>query len=154
LGKAGEPELHSRVPSFNIGRSIALRDGRDVTLIAAGGLLAEALKAADILEKEGIAARVLSMHTVKPLDREAVLAAARETRAVITIEENTVIGGLGSAVAEVLSETDGSPPLRRLGISDSFVEVAGSRPYILSRCGLSAEGIVKSVREVLHAVDH
>jgi transketolase len=103
LGRAGEPVVHKRPIDFKIGEAIQLRDGKDLTLIATGGMLETAVAVADRLLERNISARVLSMHTVKPLDIGAVLAAARETNAIATIEEHSKLGGLGSAVAEVLA---------------------------------------------------
>src|SRR6266567_8973771 len=107
LGKAGEPVVHQSPIDFELGKAIHMREGRDATLISTGGILQNVGRAAARLEKEGIEARVLSMHTLKPLDAEAVLAAARDTGAIFTIEEHSILGGLGSAVAEVLAEAEG-----------------------------------------------
>src|SRR5262249_53507868 len=108
LGKAGEPNVHQKEIDFVLGKAICMREGRDATLISTGGLLQTMVQTAQRLAAEGIETRVLSMHTLKPLDADAVLAAARETRAIVTIEEHSVIGGLGSAVAEVLAEAEGA----------------------------------------------
>ena len=146
LGKTGEPTIHHIAPNFQIGKAITVRDGDDVTLIAIGGILYNAVRAAEQLAQQGIQARVVSMHTLKPLDAEVVLAAARETGAIITIEEHSIIGGLGSAVAEVLAESNPSPIFfKRLGIKDEFCSQVGSREYLMESYSLSVEGIVKSL---------
>jgi len=138
---------------FQLGRASVLREGSDVTIISCGPLVGEALKAAEKLAGEGISARLLDMHTVKPLDREAVLCAAAETRGLITLEEHTVIGGLGSAVAEVLAEQP-CVPLRRLGLQDTFATRTGSRKDLLETYGMSADAVVKAARELLDAAGH
>jgi transketolase len=112
--------------------------------------LGTAVEAAEVLEKDGISVRVLSMHTLKPLDLEAILKAARETGAMATLEEHSVVGGLGGAVAEVLAECDEPKvPFRRLGLPSAFSGCAGSQEYLRNKHGLSSVGIVESIRELL-----
>src|SRR4029079_213601 len=106
LGRGGEPKIHAPDIKFEIGKSIRVREGSDLTFIVTGGLLPNALTAAGILSENGVSVRVLSMHTISPLDEEPVLDAARETNAIFTIEEHSVVGGLGGAVAELLLESD------------------------------------------------
>lgn len=149
LGKTGEPTLHPAPPALVIGRAISCRPGRDVTLMATGSILGAALEAAERLHGAGVSARVLSVPTMKPMDRAAVLAAARETSAIVTIEEHSVIGGLGSAVAEVLAELGAHPPLKRVGIEDTFSKVAGEQSYLRTLHGLTAERIATVARELL-----
>lgn len=125
---------------FVIGKANKLADGKDVCIIASGIMVYEALKAADILSEKGISARVLDMHTIKPLDTEAVQAAAKECGAIVTAENHNVTGGLGSAVCEALSE--GTPvPAERVGVKESFGEV-GTQDFLQKRFGLTADGIV------------
>jgi len=153
LGKAGEPVVHQSTIDFELGKAICMREGRDATLISTGGILQNTVRAAERLAKEGIETRLLSMHTVKPLDTEAVLAAARETGAIFTVEEHSVLGGLGSAVAEVLAETDGiKVPFKRLGVPPGFSPHIGSQEYMLERHGLTDEAIAKSVAGILRTV--
>ncbi|MBM3476773.1 MAG: transketolase family protein [Armatimonadetes bacterium] len=130
--------------TFRLGEASVLREGDDVTVMGTGAATIEALRAGELLAERGIAARVLSMHTVKPIDREAVLAAAR-TRLIVTIEEHTVIGGLGSAVAEVLAEVGAGTPLRRLGLQDVFACMVGGYEDLKRRFGITAEAIVEAV---------
>lgn len=132
--------------SFKAGRASVLREGDDVTVISCGPALSEALRGVDLLAEQGIRARLLSMHTVKPLDTAAVLAAARETRLIITVEEHTVIGGLGGAVAETLAEAGAGTPLRRLGLQDTFACMVGSYEDVKHRHGISAEAVVDAAR--------
>lgn len=150
LGKSGEPTVHSGQIDFALGRAITVREGGDLCLIVSGGLLDNAVRAADQLGQEGLQARVLSMHTLKPLDQEAVLRAARETRAIITIEEHSLIGGLGSAVAEVLAESDEPKvPFKRLGVPSEFAPRAGSQEHLRSVYSLSLDGIAKTLLSFL-----
>jgi transketolase len=131
-----------------IGQAVTLRTGADVTLIGIGTLLSRCLWAADELAGEGIAARVLEIHTVKPLDRDAVLAAARETGAIVTAEEHSVIGGLGAAVAETVTDAGVGVPVKRVGLQDRF---AGSGPYfdMLDTYGMAVADIVGAAHEAL-----
>jgi transketolase len=149
LGKAGERVVHQGPIAFELGRAIQAREGRDVTLISTGALLHTALRAADHLAAEGWEARVLSMHTIKPLDEDAVLKAAQETQAIATLEEHSVIGGLGSAVAEVLAEAGAATPFKRLGLPSAFSPHIGSQEYLLGRHGLTDEAIVPLIRQLL-----
>lgn len=151
LGKAGEAVIHPGKIDFKLGRAIQLRPGKDAAIIACGSVLQVCVKAAEILAAEGISARVLSMHTIKPIDREAVLSAATETRAIVTVEEHNVVGGLGSAVAEVLSESRAHPPLCRIGVPDIFCRRAGSQAFLREECGITADAIAKAVRDGMAA---
>ncbi len=130
--------------TFDVGKAAELRAGDDVTIIGTGPTVAEALGAADLLAAEGVQARVLSMHTVKPIDRQAILAAA-DTRLIVTIEEHTVIGGLGGAVAEVLAEAGAGTPLRRLGLQDVFACMVGSYEDLKERYGITAQAVLGAV---------
>lgn len=148
LGKAGEPTVHRSEPLFTIGRAILLRDGKHISLISIGGMLATAMQAAECLAKEGIEARVLSMHTLVPLDGEAVLAAAKETEAMVTVEEHGV-GGLGSAVAETLALAGVSIPFCSLHLPRKPTFLAGNQEALRELYGLSAEGIAQTARRLL-----
>jgi len=131
--------------SFKIGKAVVLREGDDVTIIGVGLTAGDALKAGDILADKGIGARVLNMHTIKPIDKEAILQAAEETKLIATIEEHTVIGGLGGAVAEVLADAGAGTPLKRLGLQDVFACMVGSHQDLKNRFGITAEAVVKTV---------
>jgi len=149
LGRSGEPLVHSHGVNFQIGKAVRVTDGDDVTLIATGTMLHTTVRAGAQLAREGIAARVLSMHTIKPLDLEAVFEAARETGAIITVEEHSIIGGLGSAVAEVLAESANCRvPFKRMGLPSAFTAV-GSREFLTRSYSLSVEGIVESAMQIL-----
>jgi transketolase len=149
LGKASEPVVHQRPPAFSIGKAIIVREGSDVALITTGGILSSAMQAAEQLTRQGIQASVLSMHTLKPLDSEAMLTAARQTRAIITVEEHSILGGLGSAVAEVLAESGNSRiTFRRIGIKGEFCQHVGSQECLRGICGLSVDSIIEIVRSL------
>ncbi|MBI2328724.1 MAG: transketolase [Chloroflexi bacterium] len=153
LARTGDPVVHEAVPDFQIGKAITVRNGDDITLVASGGILYNTVQAAKQLEQKGIKPRVLSMHTVKPLDAEALLAAATETKAIITIEEHSIIGGLGGAVAEVLAESGISGiAFRRVGIKDCFCFEVGSQAYLCKYYSLSAEDIVNEAIHLLKGV--
>jgi transketolase len=132
---------------FEIGKSITLREGRDVTILATGLMVAESLFAVQELAKEGIDAGVINFHTIKPIDREAILRAATSTGALVTAEEHNVIGGLGGAVAEVLVE-ENPVPMVRVGIQDTYAE-SGPWRELFAKYGLTSSDIVKAVKKVL-----
>jgi len=150
LGRVGEPRVHGERVSFRLGQAIELRSGQRLTIIATGSMLQMAITVADRLARDGVDTRVLSMHTVKPLDIDAVVAAARETRAIVTLEEHSIVGGLGSAVAETLAESGVGPVVfKRLGLPGTFVSEAGSQEYLLAVHGLSEDGIIRSLKPIL-----
>jgi transketolase len=152
LGRAGEPVVHPAPIKFEIGKAIRLREGDDVTIISTGGMLATAMEVANALMVRGLETRVLSMHTLKPLDIESILAAMRETHALVTLEEHSIIGGLGSAVAEVLSESgEIAIPFKRLGIGTSFTTEVGSQEFLREKHGISVEGVLRSVERLVAA---
>jgi transketolase len=137
LGKAREPVVHPQPPPFALGKAIQMRDGSDVTLISTGGMLEYVVQTAERLAAEHrIAARVLSMHTLKPLDEAAVQAAARQTGGIVTVEEHSVIGGLGSAVADVIAALDEPHgPFRKYGVPDHLDRPIGSQTYLRALSG-------------------
>lgn len=139
------PDVPECQRSFEPGKANVLRYGDAATVICVGMTVTDALRAAEILAEKGLPVRVLEMHTVKPLDADAVLSAAAETPFIITLEEHTVIGGLGSAVAEVLAEAGASTPLRRLGLQDVFAVMSGSHADVKQRFGITAEAVVAAV---------
>lgn len=141
------PDVHGTDYQFEIGKAAKLRDGNDVTLIANGVCVSRALDAANRLAEQGVQARVLNMSTVKPLDEAAVLAAAKETGGIVTIEEHTIYGGLGGAVAEYVV-THHPAPMRILGVPGIFAPT-GSATWLLDHFGLDAQGIVKAAIELV-----
>jgi transketolase len=133
--------------AFELGKGVKLREGNDVTIIATGLMVAEALGAWEELKSSGITARVVNIHTIKPIDREIIVASARETGKVVTVEEHSVTGGLGSAVCEVLAE-EYPVPVKRIGVEDTF-GYSGAALELLPRFGLCKENIVKVVKEFI-----
>ncbi len=132
---------------FEIGKAITMREGKDVAIIAAGLPVASAMEAAEKLAAEGIEARIIDMHTIKPLDEEAVLRAAKEIGKIVTVEEHSIIGGLGSAVAEVLAEQCPAK-LKRVGIYDRYTE-SGPAEALIHHYGLDGEGVYSAVKAFL-----
>jgi transketolase len=146
LGKKGEPVVHCDEPRFEIGRGIVLRAGTGITLLSTGNLLPTAVEVADRLEAEGLAVRLVSFHTVKPLDEALLQECFADGVLVVTLEEHSVIGGLGGAVAEWLSEQ--SPQrarLLRIGTPDRFFHESGGQSYARQRLGLDAEAIAQRI---------
>lgn len=146
LGRAGVPQVHPDGFEMELGRAYVLRQGSDVTLAACGLMVGEALAAADILAEEGVSAEVIDVASIKPLDAETLLASARKTGAVVTCEEHSIIGGLGSAVAELLGE-NAPTPLARVGVRDVF-GTSGEPAELLEHFGLTGADIAKTAREV------
>ena len=145
FGRLAVPVINDRPDyKFEIGKGIVLREGKDVTIFATGLCVNEALGAAEKLAAEGVEAKVINIHTIKPLDEELVIKAAQETGKVVTVEEHSVIGGLGGAVAEVLSEKAPTKMLR-IGINDVFGE-SGPAVQLLAKYGIDAEGIYEKVK--------
>ncbi|AOT71715.1 transketolase family protein [Geosporobacter ferrireducens] len=148
LGRLNVPVIYDDADfSFEIGKGIEVKGGKDVTLVATGVMVAEALRARDILAQEGIEARVVDIHTIKPIDKEILVKAASETGAIVTAEEHNIIGGLGSAVAEVLVEHK-PVPMKRVGTRDTFGE-SGKPDVLMKKYGLTAEAIVESAKAAI-----
>ncbi|GIV79973.1 hypothetical protein FKZ61_010650 [Litorilinea aerophila] len=151
MGKRPMLELHQPNTPFEVGKAIMLRDGSDVTFVAIGEPVAEALLASQILAEEGIQCRVISMHTLKPLDQETLLAAATDTRVLITVEEHSIYGGLGGACAELLMERGVTVPFKIVGIPDEYT-VTGSQMDIFRHYGITPEGLAETARQMLETV--
>lgn len=132
---------------FEIGKGVVLKEGTDVVVIATGLCVSTSLEAAQILEKDGIHAKVINIHTIKPLDEKLIIDAAKETGKVVTVEEHSIIGGLGGAVAEVLSE-NAQVPMKRIGIRDTYGQ-SGPAPALLEKYGLDGKEIYKAVKDFL-----
>ncbi len=147
FGRLAVPRVNAEDYKFELGKGVTLRDGKDVTIIATGLMVNEALIAADTLAAEGIDARVINIHTIKPIDKEIIIAAAKETGAIVTAEEHSVIGGLGGAVAEVLCE-EYPVPMLRLGVEDTYGK-SGPALELLKIFGLDAEHIAEKARKAI-----
>lgn len=145
FGRAAVPVINDRPDyKFEIGKGVLLKEGKDVTIIATGVCVSGSLEAAKALAAEGIDAEVINIHTIKPLDKELVLASAKKTGKVVTVEEHSVIGGLGSAVADVIAENGGAV-LKKIGMQDVFGE-SGTAAELLHKYKLDAEGIAEGVK--------
>ena len=145
FGRAAVPVINDKPDyKFEVGKGVLLREGKDVTIIASGITVASALEAAEMLAADGIDAVVINIHTIKPLDEELVLASAKKTGKVVTAEEHTVIGGLGSAVCDCLSEKHPTPVLR-IGMQDTFGE-SGPANALVEKYGLDGKGIYEKVK--------
>ena len=147
LGRSGVPVITKEEDIFQIGKANLLKDGKDVTIIACGVEVSEALLAHEALKKEGISARVINLHTIKPIDRDAIIKAAKETGAIVTAEEHTVVGGMGSAVAEVVIQNH-PVPMEFVGVKDRFGE-SGDPKELFKLFGLTSEDIVKAVKKIM-----
>lgn len=143
------PEDSLKQLPLEYGKAVVQREGKDITIIASGLEVVEALSAADVLQAEGIDAAVVDMHTIKPLDAQTILAQAANTGAMVTAENHNIIGGLGSAVAETLVEAGIGLPFKRVGVQDQFCE-GGTTPYLMKKFGLDSQAIVHACRDVMN----
>lgn len=148
LGRLAVPYLFDENYKFEIGKSSTLKDGDDITVIATGLMVGKVLEAYEVLKNDGINVRVINMPSIKPIDEEAVIKAAKETKGIITVEEHSVIGGLGSAVCDVLC-TKYPAKVDKIGVQDRFGQ-SGKPDELLEEYGLTAENIVKHVKEMLN----
>ena len=151
IGRGFEPPLHKDLDfDFEIGKAIELRDGHDVTVIACGVTVLHAMEAAAQAAANGVSVRVLDMHTIKPIDEAAVLKAVADTRRIITAEDHTVVGGLGSAVADVIAKSGKGCAFRKLGYQDEF-SIVGYPEDLLHHYKIDADGILEAIGEVVRA---
>ncbi len=145
FGRLAVPVINDKPDyKFEIGKGVVLREGTDVTLVATGLEVNEALMAAELLEKEGVSAQVINIHTIKPIDKDLIVSASKLTKKIVTIEEHSVIGGLGSAVCDVLCAENPTPVLK-IGVEDRFGE-SGPALELIKKYGLDAESIAKKVK--------
>lgn len=147
FGRLAVPVIFGDDYKFEVGKAVELKEGNDVTVIATGLMVSEALEAYELLKKDGINARIINMHTIKPLDNEAVIRAAKETGAIVTAEEHSVIGGLGGAVSELLCE-EYPVPVVKLGVYDTFGH-SGPAPKLLDEFGLRAANIAEKAKKAV-----
>ena len=146
---AGEDTLPGKKDKFEIGKARVLREGNDCAIIVTGGILEEVWQAVELLKKRGISARIISMHTIKPIDREAILQTCRDVGAIVTVEEHTIHGGLGSAVAETLLDSGVYPrAFLRIGLEAGFSSIVGSQQYLRKCYGLDAESISNRIQAI------
>ena len=150
LGTTKEPVIYHEDYDFEIGKGIVLREGEDLAIIATGSILANCLEAQLILEKEGISVKVVNIHTIKPLDQSLIVQVARETRAVLTVEEHNLAGGLGEAVSSVILENSLAPlKFHSMGIRERFCSGYGSQKYMREKYGLGVQDIVRNAKKLL-----
>ena len=147
FGRLAVPVIFDEDYDFKVGKGVELVDGSDVTIVATGLMVSMALEAAQMLKEEGIAARVVNIHTIKPIDKEIIVKAAKETGAIVTAEEHNIIGGLGGAVSEVICEACPVPVLR-VGVADKYGH-SGKVPPLLEMYELTPAKIVKKAKEAI-----
>jgi transketolase len=145
LGKGKEPNVHTGLKDFVIGKAITLRQGNDIALIAAGNMLQAAREVAERLTAKNISVRLISMHTIKPLDADIIKQASCQAKAIFTIEEHSLTGGLGSAVAEVLAETGNRAYFRRIALRDACIKEVGSQEYLREKQGLDVQALERNI---------
>jgi transketolase len=143
------PAVYQEDYEFEIGKSITLRDGNDITIISCGTMVHSSLEAAKLLESKGISATVVNMHTVKPIDKDIIEQSCRKTKLIVTVEEHNIIGGLGSAVSEYKSTLQNTPPQLFIGIPDTFCK-PGDYQYLLNQFGLTPEAIAQKIQIALN----
>jgi transketolase len=150
VGRANAPLIYKKdeLKDLRLGKGIQIKGGDDISIIACGTMIDHSLDARELLLKEGITARVIDMHTIKPIDKNLIKKCSKETNAIITVEEHSIIGGLGSAVSEILAENNCSCRFIRMGIQDMFCE-SGEPNKLFSKYGLSVNHIVKTAKKLL-----
>ncbi|MFZ5354280.1 MAG: transketolase family protein [Bacillota bacterium] len=147
-----EPEIYEKDYEFIIGKAIMLEDGHDATIVATGSIVFDCLQVVKQLKEEGISVRLINMHTIKPLDNDIIIKAAKETGVIISVEEHSIIGGLGSAVSEVILESGhGNVKFSRIGFNDKFCKGYGTHNYVKDINGLSVDKIKNRIKEILHS---
>jgi transketolase len=149
IGRGFEPPVNKTADyGFQVGRAITMHEGKDVTIIACGVGVLQAVRAAEVLDRQGLSARVINMHTIKPIDREAIIQAVKDTRRIITVEDHNIMGGLGSAVAEVIVESGKACAFRKLGVPDCYA-IVGYPEDLYHFYKFDADGIVETVSELM-----
>ena len=149
MGMSGEDELYDEAYDFQLGRLSRLLDGKDFALFTTGTIAAETLKAAKRLNEDGISINVSNVHTLKPLDKNGILSISKDVRRVFTVEEHNIIGGLGGAIAEVLTEAGATAPLTRIGLNDCFAVGYGTLSEVRQLNGLDSDGIYSTVNSII-----
>jgi transketolase len=149
-GEMGNPIVYKEDYKFEVGKAITLKEGPDISIIATGPMVYNSLKAAEILEEQGIHCQVIDMHTIKPIDKEALYNTC-DKKMIVTVEEHSIFGGLGSAVAECLAEKKVKPPQLTIGIADEYKH-AGTYSYLIEEYGLTAEKIAKKISDKFYEV--
>lgn len=148
LGTNREPEIYENDYHFEVGKGVELRSGTDVTVVSTGSIVYDVLQAAKALDREGISVRVINIHTIKPFDRKIIIKAGKETKAIVTVEEHNINGGLGSAVAEVLAEANLDVKFRRIGLAN-FIQGYGKYSEVKKENHLGIEDVIKKIKSLL-----
>lgn len=146
LGKKGEPLLYKNPVSLKIGKGSVLRNGKDFVIIATGNIVSNALEAANILSKKNINATLVSMHTLKPIDKNLIKSLSKKFKVIITVEEHSILGGLGSAVSEIISEENKGTKIVKFGVPDRFLFEIGSQNFLRERIGLLPHQIAEKIK--------
>ncbi len=155
LGTSKEPDVYQHDYDFTIGQGVKLKDGKDATIIATGSIVHDALRAVKELEEENISVRLINIHTIKPIDKEIILQAARETKLILTVEEHNIEGGFGSSVADVILEGNDIPiKFKRLGVNDTFCSYYGTHQELKSHYGIAKEDIIREVKCLYEQKEH
>ncbi|MFH0749528.1 MAG: transketolase C-terminal domain-containing protein [Candidatus Gottesmanbacteria bacterium] len=150
IGRAGDASIHQKDPHFQIGKGIVISRGYDISIIATSTMLHHGFEVSQMLTKVGITVRLVSMHTIKPIDEELIDTCMQETKAIFTLEEHSVIGGLGSAVAEFVAEHGNSILFKRIAVPDRFTKVMGNQEYMRRANKLSVDQIIETIRTAIH----
>lgn len=146
LGTNGEVEIYREDYEFKVGKGVTLQQGDDITLVGTGSIMYDILEVSKKLQSESISARVVNIHTIKPFDRQVIIKAARETKCIVTVEEHSVVGGLGSAVAEVIAEENIDVKFVRIGFKDCFVKGYGTHEEVMALNGIGKEDIYQAAK--------
>ena len=149
LGRGGEKRIHEKIDNFQIGKAIKVKDGSRVAIFSTGAIFEEVAEAIELLKSANIDPVVYTFPTIKPIDREAILACAQSCDLIVTVEEHNIVGGFGSAVAEVMAENPQKASLLKIGLEDTYSSKVGSQKYLRSEFGIDAKGIVKSILNTL-----
>jgi transketolase len=150
IGRNKEPQVTRESDDFQIGKAAALRQGDDITIFTYGLSVKNAIEASDILADKGIGVKVVNVHTIKPIDSDFIIKCINEAKCIITVEEHNIMGGLGSAVAEILAENIHNPlPFKRLGVNDTFLKEPGDYQELLQELGLDSHGIIREIEQLL-----
>lgn len=149
LGRGGEKRIHDKIDDFQIGKAIRIKDGSRAAIFSTGGMLDNATEAVNILNESGISTAQLSFPTVKPIDKDAILEYSKKCDIIVTCEEHNIVGGFGSAVAEVMAENPSKARLLRIGLNDIYSSIVGTQKYLREKYGMGVESIVNTVKENL-----
>ena len=149
LGRGGEKRIHEKLDNFEIGKAIKVKDGTKVAIFSTGAIFEEIQGATELLEKEGIDPAVFTFPTIKPLDKDVILSCAKDFELIVTVEEQNIVGGFGSAVAEVLAEQQTKARLLRVGLNDTYSTIVGSQKYLRSQFGIDSQGIAEKILKTL-----